>query len=100
MKLVFVGGNVADKCIIYNGYKFQIYNSCEESNRLKENGNLQVPPEKTEEFCEGPCLSETNLVLSCIESIFSDFLFANRATIPDIKETIKAGCGYGPERGN
>ncbi|XP_057430591.1 uncharacterized protein LOC130723530 [Lotus japonicus] len=77
-----------------------IYQSCEESYRLNENGNLEVPTEKTDEFCEGPCLSETNLVLSCIDNIFSHFIFYNRATIQDIKETVQAGCGYGPQRGN
>ncbi|KAJ1407719.1 hypothetical protein SESBI_24195 [Sesbania bispinosa] len=77
-----------------------IYQSCEESCRLNENGNLNVPTEKTDEFCEGPCLSETNLVLSCLDNIFSNFIFYNRATIQDVKETIEAGCGYGPERGN
>jgi hypothetical protein len=67
---------------------------------LSENGNLDVPPEKTDAFCEGPCMSETNLVLGCIDNIFSNFIFYNRATIGDVKETILAGCGYGPERGN
>ncbi|XP_058727974.1 uncharacterized protein LOC131599721 [Vicia villosa] len=77
-----------------------IYQSCEESYRLSENGNLDVPSEKTDAFCEGPCMSETNLVLSCIDNIFSNFIFYNRATIEDVKETILAGCGYGPQRGN
>ncbi|CAL0309260.1 unnamed protein product [Lupinus luteus] len=77
-----------------------IYSSCEESYRLKENGNLNVPSDKTDEFCEGPCLTETNLVLSCIDNIFSNFIFYNRATIQDIKETVQSACGYGPERGN
>ncbi|KAE9591648.1 hypothetical protein Lal_00039020 [Lupinus albus] len=77
-----------------------IYSSCEESCRLNENGNLNVPSKKTDEFCEGPCLTETNLVLSCLDNIFSNFIFYNRATIQDIKETVQSGCGYGPERGN
>ncbi|OIV91673.1 hypothetical protein TanjilG_26526 [Lupinus angustifolius] len=77
-----------------------MYSSCEESYRLKENGNLNVPSQKTDEFCEGPCLTETNLVLSCIDKIFSNFIFYNRATIQDIKETVQSACGYGPERGN
>lgn len=78
----------------------QIYQSCEESYRLNENGNLNVPGEKTDVFCEGPCLTETNYVLTCLDNIFSNFLFYNRATIQDVKETIQAGCGYGPERGD
>ncbi|XP_054788005.1 uncharacterized protein LOC129293905 isoform X2 [Prosopis cineraria] len=77
-----------------------IYKSCEESWRLNEAGNLKVPKDKTEEFCEGPCLSETYLVLSCIDDIFINFVFYNRATIQDIKDTVQAGCGYGPQRGN
>ncbi|XP_028756693.1 uncharacterized protein LOC114715941 [Neltuma alba] len=77
-----------------------IYKSCEESWRLTEEGNLKVPEDKTEEFCEGPCLSETYLVLSCIDNIFANFVFYNRATIEDIKDTVQAGCGYGPQRGN
>ncbi|KAK7329522.1 hypothetical protein VNO77_23692 [Canavalia gladiata] len=77
-----------------------IFRSCEVSCRLNENGNLNVPLEKTEEFCQGPCLSETNLVLSCLDNVFSNFIFYNRATIQDIKQTIEAACGYGPERGN
>jgi len=45
-------------------------------------------------------MSETNLVLGCIDNIFSNFIFYNRATIEDVKETILAGCGYGSERGD
>ncbi|KAL4014937.1 hypothetical protein IC575_027158 [Cucumis melo] len=77
-----------------------IYSACEESYRLKESGNLEVPLEKTEEYCNGPCLSETELVLDCINGIFSNFLFYNRATLQDVRDTIHAGCGYGPQRGN
>lgn len=78
----------------------QIYSSCEGPSRLDEKGFLYVPPEKTEEFCEGPCASETNLVLNCIENIFSHFLFGNKATVNDIAATIKSGCSYGPDRGS
>ncbi|KAG4949116.1 hypothetical protein AAZX31_15G137300 [Glycine max] len=77
-----------------------IYRSCEETCRLNENGNLNVPVEKTDTFCQGPCLSETNLVLNCLDNVFSNFIFYNRATIQDIRETIEAGCGYGRQRGN
>ncbi|KAK4283415.1 hypothetical protein QN277_000366 [Acacia crassicarpa] len=77
-----------------------VYKSCEESWRLNDEGNLKVPKDKTEEFCEGPCLSETYLVLSCIDNIFANFVFYNRATIEDIRDTVQAACGYGPERGN
>ncbi|PON93232.1 hypothetical protein TorRG33x02_111380 [Trema orientale] len=77
-----------------------IYSSCEESYRLTESGNLDVPPDKTEAYCGGPCLTETHLVLNCIDNILANFVFYNRATIQDIRDTIHAGCGYGPERGN
>ncbi|KAL4386073.1 hypothetical protein GQ457_09G024160 [Hibiscus cannabinus] len=77
-----------------------IYSSCEESYRLTASGNLDVPFEYTDEYCVGPCLSETQLVLNCIENIMKHFLFYNRATIQDIRDTIHAGCSYGPERGH
>ncbi|XP_017974125.1 PREDICTED: uncharacterized protein LOC18603607 isoform X1 [Theobroma cacao] len=77
-----------------------IYSSCEESCRLTASGNLGVPPGYIDEYCSGPCLSETHLVLNCIENIMTNFLFYNRATIQDIRDTIQAGCGYGPERGD
>ncbi|XP_022930500.1 uncharacterized protein LOC111436937 [Cucurbita moschata] len=77
-----------------------IYSACEESYRLKASGNVEVPLEKTEEYCSGPCLGETHLVLDCIDGIFSNFLFYNKATLQDVRDTIHAGCGYGPQRGN
>ncbi|KAF5464728.1 hypothetical protein F2P56_014782 [Juglans regia] len=76
-----------------------IYSSCEESYRLNESGNLDVAPEHTDEYCTGACLTETNLVLGCIENIFSNFLFYNKATIQDVRDTVKAACGNGEERG-
>ncbi|XVF38819.1 hypothetical protein REPUB_Repub20aG0135000 [Reevesia pubescens] len=76
-----------------------IYSSCEETCRLTESGNLNVPHDYIEKYCNGPCLSETHLVLNCIENIMTNFLFYNKATIQDIRDTIQAGCGYGPERG-
>ncbi|KAK4265853.1 hypothetical protein QN277_026849 [Acacia crassicarpa] len=99
------GGGVADpgefasEALLCFNDKY-IYNGCEEQSRLNEKGYLKVPPEKTEEFCEGPCASETNSVLKCLHNIFSDFLFGNKATINDVAATIKTGCGYGPERGD
>ncbi|CAK9145633.1 unnamed protein product [Ilex paraguariensis] len=77
-----------------------IYSTCEEAYRLTETGNLNVPHEYANQYCSGPCLSETNLVLNCIDNIVSHFEFYNKATIEDVRETIKAGCGYGPQRGN
>ncbi|KAG2398392.1 uncharacterized protein HKW66_Vig0091270 [Vigna angularis] len=67
---------------------------------LNEKGNLNVPKEKTDMFCQGPCLSETNLVLNCLNNVFSNFIFYNKATIHDIRNTIEAACSYGSQRGN
>ncbi|WCJ23389.1 Glycine-rich protein family [Euphorbia peplus] len=78
----------------------QIYSSCEESYRLTQTGNLNVPSEYVDPYCSGPCLTETHLVLNCLENVMAHFLFYNRATVRDIKDTIKAGCSYGPERGH
>ncbi|KAE8076830.1 hypothetical protein FH972_015454 [Carpinus fangiana] len=35
-----------------------IYSSYEESYRLSERGNLNVPPQSTDEYCGGPCLAK------------------------------------------
>lgn len=59
-----------------------------------------MPHDYTDQYCNGPCLTETHLVLDCIEGILYHFVFYNKATIKDVRDTIKAGCGYGPERGN
>ncbi|KAI3822360.1 hypothetical protein L1987_09949 [Smallanthus sonchifolius] len=77
-----------------------IYSSCDESYRLTESGQLHVPPEYTDEYCNGPWLQETHLVLTCVDNILSHFIFYNHATIKDVKETIKMGCNYGPHRGD
>ncbi|XP_071727176.1 uncharacterized protein [Rutidosis leptorrhynchoides] len=77
-----------------------LYSSCEESYRLTESGQIHVPPEYTDEYCNGPCIQETHLVLNCVDDIISHYLFYNHATIKDVKETIKTGCSYGPHRGD
>lgn len=79
---------------------FQVYSSCQASYRLNESGDLNVPKEKTDEFCNGACLTETHLVLNCVDHILNNFIFYNKATIRDVRDTIHAGCGYGPERGD
>lgn len=58
-----------------------------------------MPHEDTDQFCEGPCVTETHLVLNCIGSVMSHFEFYNKATIQDVSETIKDGCGFGNQRG-
>lgn len=59
-----------------------------------------MPPEYTDQYCNGPCVYETDLVLKCIEGLLLEFKFYNKATIRDVRDTIKSGCSYGPERGN
>ncbi|KAL9314898.1 hypothetical protein ACSQ67_020350 [Phaseolus vulgaris] len=99
------GGGVGDssqifaKALLCFNDKY-IYSRCEDSCRLNEKGNLNVPADKTDIFCQGPCLSETNLVLNCLNNVFSNFIFYNKATIHDIRDTVEAACGYGPQRGN
>ncbi|KAK2990270.1 hypothetical protein RJ640_014722 [Escallonia rubra] len=90
---------VAKALLCFNDKYIQIYSSCEESYRLTASGNLNVPYGYVDHYCQGPCLTETHLVLDCLEGIFSHFEFYNRATIKDVKETIKEGCGHGPNRG-
>ncbi|KAK9079538.1 hypothetical protein SSX86_001210 [Deinandra increscens subsp. villosa] len=77
-----------------------IYSSCGNSYRLTASGQVNVPPEFTDEYCNGPCLQETHLVLNCVDNILSHFTFYNHATIKDVKETIQTGCSYGPHRGD
>ncbi|KAJ9154580.1 hypothetical protein P3X46_027900 [Hevea brasiliensis] len=91
-------GIVAKALLCFN--EKHIYSSCEEAYRLTESGDINVPHEYVDQYCNGPCLSEVNLVLNCIENIMTHFVFYNKATIQDIKDTIKAGCSYGPERGD
>ncbi|CAN7080166.1 unnamed protein product [Brassica oleracea var. botrytis] len=76
-----------------------IYRECEDAWRLTLNGDLNIPMARAEEFCEGPCISETHLALNCIDEIVHHFRFFNRATVYNIRETLKSGCSYGPERG-
>ncbi|CAA7058814.1 unnamed protein product [Microthlaspi erraticum] len=77
-----------------------IYRECEETWRLTLNGDLNIPVARTEEFCEGPCFSETHLALDCINDILHHFRFFNRATVYNIRQTLNSGCSYGPERGD
>ncbi|XP_048235938.1 uncharacterized protein LOC125371309 [Ricinus communis] len=78
----------------------KIYSGCEAAYRLTQSGNLNVPPEATDIFCNGPCLTETRAVLSCINNVLCDFLFYHRATVRDIRYAISAGCSNTNLRGN
>ncbi|CAN1281407.1 hypothetical protein LINPERPRIM_LOCUS17722 [Linum perenne] len=89
---------VARALLCFNDRK--IYRSCDEDYRLNESGKLSVPLDQVDAYCSGPCFSETNLVLDCVDEIMENFVFYNSATIEDVKDTMKAGCSDGPERGN
>ncbi|XP_023765584.1 uncharacterized protein LOC111914074 [Lactuca sativa] len=93
-----IGGGVLAKALVCLTDK--IYRGCGESYRLTESGELNVPPEYTNQFCGGPCFKETNLVLNCMNDALSSFLFYNRATVRDVKDTILSGCSSGPSRGD
>ncbi|KAI8005242.1 hypothetical protein LOK49_LG08G03293 [Camellia lanceoleosa] len=90
---------IVDKALICFNNNY-IYSSCDESYRLDQSGSLNVPPEHIDQYCNGPCLAETHLVLDCIGNILINFEFYNKATIQDVTDTIKAGCSYGSQRGN
>ncbi|XP_074561854.1 uncharacterized protein LOC141818214 [Curcuma longa] len=77
-----------------------IYVRCQDSYRLNEKGSIDVPPEATDEFCHGPCLVETKLVLDCVEKKLQDFQFYNGATVLDVKYTLHTGCGHTSKRGD
>ncbi|KNA16234.1 hypothetical protein SOVF_091020 isoform A [Spinacia oleracea] len=80
-------------------YEKHLYSQCDESCRLTAKGELHVPHDHVDEFCSGPCLEETNLVLDCIDGIMDHFIFFNKATTQDVRDTILAGCGHGDKRG-
>ncbi|KAF3454596.1 hypothetical protein FNV43_RR05044 [Rhamnella rubrinervis] len=75
-----------------------IYSGCDEAYRLNEEGNINVPPEAINLFCSGPCLTETELVLKCVDNIFSNFLFYNKATVHDIRGALRIGCSSTAQR--
>ncbi|XP_021772766.1 uncharacterized protein LOC110736772 [Chenopodium quinoa] len=77
-----------------------IYSRCSEAYRLTQSGYLNIPPAATEQFCYGPCLAETHLVLDCVDHSLSKFVFYNKATINDVRTTLQAACGHTHERGN
>ncbi|KAL0006155.1 hypothetical protein SO802_013716, partial [Lithocarpus litseifolius] len=77
-----------------------IYSGCDEAYRLNPSGNINVPPEAADQFCNGPCLFETQQILNCINNILSNFLFYNKATIPDVRYALNAGCSNTNQRGS
>ncbi|GMI79379.1 hypothetical protein HRI_001607200 [Hibiscus trionum] len=77
-----------------------IYTGCNEAYRLNESGDLNIPREATDAFCNGPCLAETQLVLKCVDNVLSGFVFYNKATVRDIGYVLRSGCSYTNTRGN
>ncbi|XP_031486479.1 uncharacterized protein LOC116254948 [Nymphaea colorata] len=77
-----------------------VYSRCDYQYRLSVSGNLNIPEAQTDAYCSGPCLEETDLVLHCVDQIMDNFLFYNRATIRDIRDTVHDGCGHSRWRGN
>ncbi|KAL0919108.1 hypothetical protein M5K25_011183 [Dendrobium thyrsiflorum] len=77
-----------------------LYSTCQESYRLNVQGCIEVPQEAVEEYCEGPCLLETKLVLQCLHNIFNNFRFYNGATLLLVRHALDRGCSHGENRGD
>ncbi|KAK7392073.1 hypothetical protein VNO78_20500 [Psophocarpus tetragonolobus] len=77
-----------------------IYVGCDEAYRLTPSGNIKLPPEGIDVFCSAPCLTETQLVLNCIDNILSNFIFYNKATVQQMRYALNVGCSYSRQRGN
>ncbi|XP_031496428.1 uncharacterized protein LOC116261737 isoform X2 [Nymphaea colorata] len=76
-----------------------VYRECAYEYRLTADGYMTVPEASTEAFCSGPCLEETDMVLHCVDRILDHFEFYNRATIRDVRDTIRDACREGRWRG-
>ncbi|XP_041016673.1 uncharacterized protein LOC121259227 [Juglans microcarpa x Juglans regia] len=92
------GQEVANALMCFNNKL--IYIGCNEAYRLNPSGNIDVPPVAADLFCNGPCLAETQEVLNCIDELFSNFMFHNKATIPSVRYALNAGCSHTSQRGN
>ncbi|KAG0461464.1 hypothetical protein HPP92_021385 [Vanilla planifolia] len=77
-----------------------LYSTCKESYRLSMKGAVDVPPGSVEEYCVGPCLKETTLVLHCLQNALDTFRFQNGATVRDVRRALDRGCGDGHDRGD
>ncbi|XP_042380404.1 uncharacterized protein LOC121972843 [Zingiber officinale] len=77
-----------------------VYSNCQESYRLSAAGTFNVPLEATDDFCGGPCLYETKLLLSCVDHILYNFRFYNGASVGVVKYTLDEGCGHTSKRGD
>lgn len=81
-------------------YMYKVYGSCQESYRLNAEGSIDVPPVAIDEYCNGPCLIETKLVLECVDDILYNFRFYNGASIHDVRFALFRGCGHTDKRGD
>ncbi|CAN0897233.1 hypothetical protein LINGRAHAP2_LOCUS19007 [Linum grandiflorum] len=70
----------------------KVYDRCNRAYRLSLSGDINVPAEATDVFCNGPCLDETRHVLDCVDDLFSDFVFFNRAMVKDVRRVLSSAC--------
>ncbi|XP_072976260.1 uncharacterized protein [Typha angustifolia] len=77
-----------------------VYRSCEESYRLKAEGSIRVGIEATDEYCGGPCVAETKLLLSCVDEMRKNFRFRNGASVGDVRHALTRGCSHSTARGD
>ncbi|XP_020574886.1 uncharacterized protein LOC110020929 isoform X2 [Phalaenopsis equestris] len=75
-----------------------LYSTCQESYRLKAEGRIVVPAEAVDDYCGGPCLQETKLVLQCLHNILSNFRFYNGATLLKVGQALERGCSHDENR--
>ncbi|GLJ09025.1 hypothetical protein SUGI_0100270 [Cryptomeria japonica] len=73
---------------------------CPPAHRLTPSGTLNVPYEQTDEYCNSGCYDGTQLVLTCIDQILTNFEFYNKATVEDIRKTIVQACSNTDKRGD
>ncbi|XP_078152971.1 uncharacterized protein LOC144548145 [Carex rostrata] len=78
----------------------RIYTCCEDEYRLSIAGILNVPRRAADTFCDGPCLTETQLVLSCVEDEMNTFTFQNGAMVSDVRYAFQRGCSDSSKRGD
>ncbi|CAN1161566.1 hypothetical protein LINPERHAP2_LOCUS23998, partial [Linum perenne] len=78
----------------------KIYDRCNRAYRLTLSGNINVPADATDMFCDGPCFDETRHVLDCIDDLFSDFVFFNRAMVKDVRSVVNSACSSTSRRGD
>ncbi|KAJ4834392.1 hypothetical protein Tsubulata_007334 [Turnera subulata] len=67
--------------------------SCTGKNVLKLDGVVNVTNSEVEDYCkQGGCWEHTSIVLQCVYYAKRDFWFANKITVPKLKEIISKGC--------